>query len=312
MWKRAGIIVSMAALAAVPVSVVAQVEGPRPTQVLIRAESKTDAGLGLQPSSVQMEIGNKQVQLSNLRPLTGPGAQKVEIALLIDDGLRSNFGVQLQDIESFVQTTVSPNVAIGVGFMQNGRAEFPKGFSTDAEVATKAIRLPLSSAGISGSPYFVVSDLTKHWPTTGNAARVILMITNGIDYYNGSVSPLNQNSPYVDSAIRDAQRAGIPVYSIFYGRREVNGNLSSFSGQSYLEQVAQGTGAIAFVQGTINPVSLKPYFNQFNRALKQSYVATFDLSNRKPERLKVSTTVPDVKLKAQGEIEASGSVARVE
>ena len=138
------------------------------------------------------------------------------------------------------------------------------------------------------------------------------MITNGIDYYNGSVSPLNQNSPYVEEAVADAQRAAIPVYSIYYGRREVSSNLGSLSGQSYLNQVAEGTGGESFVQGTINPVSLRPYFNDFNKALAQTYVGTFDLASRKLERLKVSTTIPDVKVKAQQQIQATGSVARVE
>ena len=112
----------------------AQVEGPRPTQVLIRAEAKGGSLPQLQPANIKIEVGKSQLQLSSLRPLTGPGGEKVEVALLIDDGLRTNFGIQLQDIEKFVQTTVSPNVSIGVGFMRNGGAEFPQGFSNDPEV----------------------------------------------------------------------------------------------------------------------------------------------------------------------------------
>ena len=91
---------------------------------------------------------------------------------------------------------------------------------------------------MSASPYFCLSEFAKNWPGTpvearrnpealdamGPAAagtrkaRFVLMITNGVDPYNGSTSILNQDSPYVATAVRDAQRAGAAVYSILlYG-----------------------------------------------------------------------------------------------
>src|SRR5207248_1200936 len=112
---------------------------------------------------------------------------RVEVAVMIDDGLRGNFGQQLREIDNFIDATVAPNVAVGIGYMRNGRVDFPVGFSTEAEQEKKAVRLPMSSAGISGSPYFCLQDLVKHWPTKTGAAHVVLMITNGIDPYNGSV-----------------------------------------------------------------------------------------------------------------------------
>ena len=227
------------------------------------------------------------------------------MALLIDDGLRGNFGIQLQEVEDFVRTTTSEGVAVGVGYMRNGSAQFPEGFSTDGERELKAVRLPLSAAGIDGSPYFCLQDLVKHWPTNTGAPRVVLMITNGIDRYNGSVSPLNQDSPYVQSAQDDAQRANVPVYSIYYGRRELNANLPSFSGQSYLSQVADATGGKLFNGGQINPPSITPYFREFDAALRESYLVGFTAQGKRLERLKVSSTVSGVKLHAQKAVQAT-------
>jgi len=64
------------------------------------------------------------------------------------------------------------------------------------------------------------------------------MITDGVDPYNGRPSVLNQNSPYVESAQNAAQRAGVAVYSIYYGDRGIGGGGAYLSGQSYLQQVA--------------------------------------------------------------------------
>lgn len=285
----------------------AQDEGPAPVRVIVRAESKSQDHAPLQASDLKLEFNGKKVDAITVQPLLRQGAKPVEVALLIDDGLRANFGTQLQEVEQFVDKIVSPQVSLGIGYMRNGRAEFPSGFSTEPEQEKKAIRLPISVAGIDGSPYFCLDDLMKHWPTNTGAARVVLMITSGIDRYNGSVSPLNQDSPYVTQATENAQRAGVPVYSIYYGRREVNSNLGSFSGQSYLSQVADGTGGESFNQGTINPVTLSPYFTQFSRALQESYLVGFQTGSRKLERFKVSTTASGVKVHAAQAVSAQGA-----
>lgn len=297
-------VVASAVWSGVGRSAYAQDEGPATVRVVVRAESKGNAP-ALQVSDVKVEFNGKKVDAARIRPLVRAGAQPVEVALLIDDGLRANFGTQLQELEKFVDAMASPQVSVGVGYMRNGRAEFPAGFSTEPEREKQAIRLPISAAGISGSPYFCLQDLVKHWPTNTGAPRVVLMITNGIDRYNGSVSPMNQDSPYVAQAADDAQRAGVPVYSIYYGGREVNAALPSFSGQSYLSQVAEATGGESFNGGQINPPSLTPYFNQFSRALRESYLVSFQTGSHKMERLKVSTTVSGVKLRAQQQAMAS-------
>ena len=277
----------------------AQDEGPARVRVVLRAESKGEAVPTLQPSDLRVEYNGKQTDVNGLQPLIRPGRAPVEVAILIDDSLRGGFGTQLQDIERFVETLGSMQVSVGVGYMRNGHVDFPAGFSTEPEQAKKAIRLPISVGGISGSPYFCLQDLVKHWPTDTGAAHVVLMMTNGIDYYNGSVSPLNQDSPYVAAAVTDAQRAGVPVYSIYYGRREVSAALPSFSGQSYLSQVAEGTGAESFNGGQINPVSLTPYFNEFTRDLRESYLLSFTAGGKRMQRLKVSAVHGGMKLHVQ-------------
>ena len=101
------------------------------------------------------------------------------------------------------------------------------------------------------------------------------MLTNGVDPYNGSVSPLNQDSPYVQSSITDAQRAGISVSSIYYGDVGMRGGAANFSGQSYLSQVAEGTGGYSYYEGRGNPVSLAPYLARFKSDIAETYVASF-------------------------------------
>jgi hypothetical protein len=206
-------------------------EGPVPTTALIHVESKNNAPLNR--AELQLEVNGHAAEISAVTPVMKEGAQ---VAILIDDGLRGSFGVQLTDVQHFI-TSLPPNVEVLVGYMQNGMVRHEGGFTADHQAAAQAVRIPLSAPGISASPYFCLQDFVKRWPGQGNAARMVLMITNGVDPYNGSVSPLNQDSPYVQSAQDAAQRAGVAVYSIYYGDAGIRGGFANFSGQSYLNQV---------------------------------------------------------------------------
>ncbi len=280
----------------------AQQEGPTPTQTLVAIDSKSHQTPTQQ--NLTLKLNNRDTALTSVAPIPPTGAQ---VALLIDDGLRTGFGRQLGDIRSFIQS-LPAGTEIFVGYMQNGRVVPAQDFTTDYAAAVKAVRIPLGTPAASASPYFCLSDFAKKWPAssseeTTHKARFVMMLTNGVDPYNGSVSPMNQNSPYVDSAVRDAQRAGIAVYSIYYGDSGFRGGAASFSGQSYLSQVAEATGGRCYTQGTGNPVSLAPFLKQFKDSIAETYVATFTApGGTNLVRVKLSTTLPNTKLRAPEQI----------
>jgi hypothetical protein len=296
----------------------AQQEGPVPTQALVSFDSKAPAMPTT--SDVTIKVDNRAATLINLAPVPSSGAQ---IALLIDDGLRTSLGRELETIRSFVQNLPAAT-EVFVGYMQNGRivsaAGADPGFTTDHAAAASTIRISQGMPGASASPYFCLSDFVKNWPGQSelqqnrpvqasiHKARFVLMITNGVDPYNGSTSILNQNSPYVQTAITDAQRAGVPVYSIYFsdaGFRS-RGGRGSFSGQSYLAQVADGTGGVAFYQGIGNPVSLDPFLKEFQKDVAETFVATFPVTANKNNlaRVKLSTTLPKTKVRAPDQVRA--------
>lgn len=247
---------------------------------VVTLESKQEAPRDA--SALEVQVNGKTEPVTQLQPLQ---PAETQVAVLIDDGLRTSIGRQLDDLRDFV-TGLPAGMQVLVGYMQNGRV-ISKGFTTNHAAAAGELRLPLSSPGINASPYFALSDFAKSWPreteSYGQAsgrqgqphARFVLLITNGVDPYNGSVSPLNQNSPYVTQSITDAQRAGVNVYSIYYGNAGIGGGLASFSGQSYLQQVGDATGGTLLYQLRSSPVSLAPYLKTFQQAINDSQFATF-------------------------------------
>jgi len=271
-------------------------EGPVPTTALISVDSKNP--VQLDPHALNLQVNGRETPISSL---THAGSGNVEIAILIDDGLRSSFGQQLSELSNFINS-LPRNDKVLVGYMQNGTVRSSGHFTADHEEISKQLRVTTSIPGTSASPYFCLSDFVKHWPSQQPAARFVLMITNGVDPYNGRPSITNQDSPYVDAAKTDAQRAGVAVYSIYFPNAGFRGGYGSLSGQTFLQQVADGTGGALFNIGSIPPVSIAPFLNQFARSINATYELGFmaPAGNKRDAlaRIRVKSNQPGVKVRA--------------
>jgi hypothetical protein len=274
----------------------------QPTQMLVTVDGKSappDA------STFTVEVNGRKGPLETWDRLA---PRDTQVALLLDDGLRQSIVREMENIRTFVRT-LPEGVEVMIGFMQYGHVVAAQGFTTDHERAAAAVHLPQGTPGASASPYVCLSEFVKNWPgvetasSSGNAAsqhkgRLVLMISNGVDPYNGSTSIMNQDSPYVKTAVLDAQRAGVAVSAIYFGDADINGTSANDSGQNYLSQIATNTGGASYWQGMGSPASLEPYLKEFQESLAQTYVAGFLAPpGRDPHDLvRVKISAPHVKL----------------
>jgi hypothetical protein len=275
-------------------------ESSSPTEALLTVDSKNAPRLTV--ADLTLEVNNKKQPPTSLNPVN---PSEMQIALLIDDGLRTSVIRELNSLRAFIRN-LPAGAEIFVGYMANGRVIQATYFTTDHDAAAEKLRAPLGSPGISASPYFCLSDFVKHWPTEGfdpagaRKARFVLMLTNGVDPYYGI--SLSSQSPYVVAAQHDAQRAGVSVSSIYFGNAGMRGAQASLSGQSYLGQVADATGGRAYYVGFGNPVSTEPFLEQFTQSLSESYLVTFPASGKDLVYFKAKSNVPHVKLRAPQQV----------
>jgi hypothetical protein len=290
----------------------AQQEGLVTTQALVNVDAKSTPPASA--SALTVAVNDRKQPLSAWEPVDPTSAQ---VALLIDDGLRESVGRELDNLRSFVRT-VAPGVEVLVGYMQYGHVVAAQPFTTDHALAASTLHLPGGLPGMSASPYLCLSDFVKNWPESGpsssssspgpslrHKARFILMLTNGVDPYNGGTSVMNQGSPYVDAAIADAQRAGVAVYAIYFGDAGISGDSADNSGQNYLSQITQATGGVNLWQGVGNPVSTAPYLRSFQSAIAETYIATFNAplgNNPARDLVRVKFTAAKTKLHAPEQV----------
>lgn len=263
-----------------------------PVQMVVTAEPKH--GNELPPITAQDVIvkqGKDQRPVLEWSPATG-NAAALELAILIDDSSGFSFGSQMDDIRSFI-TEQPPTTLIAVGYMQNGTvAMTTQGFTQDHAAAAKSLRLPQGYLGVEASPYFSLSDLIKRWPANPSVPRrEVLMITDGIDPYNGPSYP----DPYVDTAVQDAQCAGVVVYTLYTPGEGHFGHAyyEIYWGQNFLAQLSDETGGESFYfLGGQAPVAFEPYLNQLAAHLSHQYILKFMAEDEKkagPTSVKLSS-----------------------
>src|SRR6266850_323551 len=268
-----------------------------PVHMVVTAEARhgTDVPV-ITREDVTVNQGRERVQVTDWVPLEGEHAA-LQLFVLMDDASGATLSAQLEDLRRFILSQ-PPSTAIGVGYMRDGTVDILQNLSGDHALAAKALRLPLGTAGALASPYLSIGDLIKRWPE-GPVRREILMVSDGIDRFGGS----GPSNPYVDSAIEEAQRAGVIIYSIYtpgvdhYGHSFWRMNW----GQNYLSQLSDETEGESYYLGLGAPVSFAPYLDDLSHRLTRQYLLTF---LAKPERkagfqsFKLRTEVPNAELVA--------------
>lgn len=230
-----------------------------------------------------------------------------QLFVLVDDSLSSvDIGSKLGEVRSFIESQPA-SVQTGVAYMRNGTAVIAQNLTANHSLAAKALRIPIGEPGASASPYFSLQDLLKRWPD-GSTSRQVVMITNGIDPYwdNSSL-----DDPYVNSAIDQAQRAGVVVYAIYaHGVGHAGHTLwRTTLGQSFLSEIADATGGEAYYLAGDSPVTFNPYFDQIKERSQHQYLLTFEAQPGKKaglQRVKLRTEIPGVELVGQNRVYVAG------
>jgi hypothetical protein len=227
----------------------------------------------------------------------------LQLLLLLDDSSRFVLGGQLDGLRKFINGQ-PPTTSIGIGYLHNGTVEMAQDFTVDHDAAAKSLRVPQGSTIGAASPYLSITDMLKHWPASpANPRREILLMSDGIDALGGG-GALN---PYVNEAIENVQRAGVPVYSIYTPGAERNGQRANVAnwGKTYLSMISSQSGGESFYLGFGSAVSFAPFLDNLKRILDEQYLLTFLAKPQSKggfQKVKVSTEIPNVQLTAADQV----------
>jgi hypothetical protein len=298
-----------ALLLAAPVFAQNEREGQGQAVVTVLPARGNEAPASLSRQDLTVKVNGKDSNITNWTPLRGVN-DRLELVVMMDSGAQTSLSTQLGEIKSFVMS-LPPEAKVTLAYMENGAAQLTGPLTTDHNAALKGLHIPAGFPGSDASPYFCLSDLAQHWPSNDRTARrEVVMISDGVDYYG---SRWDMQDPNMEAAITDSVRAGLVVYSIFWenkGRFD-RGMAANASGQNLLLQVTQATGGNSYWEGTGNPVSFQPFFQDLQRRLQNQYELSFTAPlKNKPEvgNLKLRVSGVSGKVDAPGEVYVARSM----
>jgi hypothetical protein len=283
----------IAGIGAAAPAVLAQ-QGTAPASMVVSVEGKHGKDIpAVTIEDVKVFQGSTEDRVTEWTPLTGAQAG-LQLYVLVDDSSDSDIALQFKEVRDFL-AELPATTEVAIGYMQYGAVQTEQKFTTDHELAGKALRLPLGGTNGGPSPYLSITDLVKHWPAF-NGRREILMVSEGIDWLQeGAVDS------YLDAAIEDAQKAGVQVSAIYASG---SGHLGHtywriYWGQYDLSRLTDETGGEFYWQGYQTPVSFQPYLQEFMNRLQHQYRLTFEARGGKKagfQHVSLSTSVPDAQL----------------
>lgn len=281
-------------LTAAPVFATAQSENEGQGQAVITVipKGKDASAPALSQQNLSLTVDGKNANITRFTPANGRNGT-LELVVLLDAGARTSLSTQIPDIAKFIKG-LPPDARVTLGWMDNGVSKLTGPLTTDHDSVVKGLHIPAGFAGEDASPYFCLSDLAKHWPSSDpNARREVVMISDGVDYYYRRYDP---DDPYVQAAMTDSVRAGLVVYSIYWknkGRFDET-MYANDAGQNLLLEVTQATGGNSYWEGLGDPVSFQPYFEDLNKRLGNQYEVGFVAP------LKNKPQVLNMKIKTEG------------
>ena len=235
--------------------------------ITVTTVAKKDAPPAVSKDDIQFSLGKERKQVAQWTK-----AQKLHLAILIDDSIDTDAAGQWNDLKQFINAQ-SPTTYIAVGYASNATVRLAQDFTNDHQLAAKALRIPFGNPGAESSPYLSVIDWMKRWPATGDR-RSLLLISSGIDYLRGGFGPIY---PDVDTAISVAEKGNINLWNIYYpgaGHRDRAFILTN-NAQNNLSKLCEETGGEAYFLGTSAPVSFKPFLDELQMHLDNQYLLTF-------------------------------------
>ncbi len=275
--------------------------GTVPVQVTVTANVPSDKRMpSIDKEDVLVKRGNDRLPVSEWVPAQGERAG-LELFVLIDEAADGRLGLQFDDLRAFIKDQ-PPSTLIGVGYMRNATVQIVQDLTEDHTLAANALRLPLGTAGVYGSPYLSVADLMTRWPASANRHEVI-MLTDGVD--RGLHQPRWHRgywlNPDAESAATLAQKTNTNIHSIYtpgIGLR-YRAFWAATNGQTNLTMLSDRTGGMSFYLGLHSAASFKPYLSELQRVLNNQYLLSFSAQPDKKagwQQISVSTEIAGVDL----------------
>jgi hypothetical protein len=241
------------------------------SEMVVTILSPDSQPISVKPGDLKVYQGEDRRIVTGVEHLSGERA-RMELFIYLDSSMDSTtLEATRPELEQFIrglpQTT---KVAVG-NSMQN------QPFTTDREKAANSLKQPARKLEAAGT-WSNVLDLMRQWPLHNQAdRRAILIVAAGVNpEHKGSTA----DDLYAEAARRNAQIAGIAIYSILVPAGGVSPAIvpEENAAQSNLAAVSNTTGGHLYA-ASAGSHSLRPFLEDLDVRLANQYRIAFEPKN---------------------------------
>jgi hypothetical protein len=236
--------------------------------------------------------GDERQQVVDVK---GPSESPVNVAVLIQDGVDSGVGHEIKTIQEFIEH-LPQGSKVMVGYLRGTHFQVKQAFTEDLGAASDAVRLPITTLGtVPSAPFLNLIEALKKFDGLSGRNQIV-MVSNGLELNRDFSSASPSNNLDLDRAISEAQRRGIPVWSIFanapgsFGQRNV---VVSY-GQGSLNRLSDETGGKAYFAGR-GFVTFNHALDSITENLGRQYLIAYRGAN--DGEVEVTIETPGVKIR---------------
>jgi len=222
----------------------------------------------LTKEDVNITQNYEPLAITNLIPLRGERAA-LELYILVDSCSNCEPGSKFDELRRFISSQAS-TTTVGVAYIQNGRLQVAEKPTLDRDRVIKALNAPEGSRP--ANPFVALAELIRAW-TPSPARHAVVMISNGLD----PAANDRMLDRFADTALEEAQRAGVTVYAIYHPSADYTSADYSklYSGQLQLAHVGYETGGEAYFTGFGPLPSIAPFLADIADHLANQYELDF-------------------------------------
>ncbi|MEZ5307399.1 MAG: hypothetical protein R2684_09665 [Pyrinomonadaceae bacterium] len=199
----------------------------------------------------------------------------VNLAVVLQDNLSIRVNNELKGIKTFIKGLPKGSTVM-TAYITGGTVRVRKDFTDDLSGAADSLRIIASSGNLAAyTPYTQLEDVMKKFPDSADGRRMVLFVSDGVEYGEDYRFASPFQSLYLDRAISRAQAMNIAVFPMFappenirFTRRLLN------YGQGALLRLADETGGQAFFTGS-DFVTFDPYLREYGELMKYQWLIEY-------------------------------------
>jgi hypothetical protein len=269
-----------------------QTAGGREMTILVtaypRGEKERQTAARLQDSDFAILENKRSQRIVSVRSAT---EVPIDLAVVVQDNLDWRVNREIKVLRDFIRS-LPDGSQVMTAYSTIGGAIVTQELTTDRGQAAESLRIPRGVSFPAGfSPYDGVQTVLRHFAEKSTERKMILLVSDGLDLSSGFLYASPYFSPSLDKAIKEAQRRGIAVFTLYtptedrrpYGRFGVN------YGQASLIRLADETGGESYIG--LDFVNFAPFLEEFRETILRQWLITYrsTTAGNKFRRLEVTT-----------------------